>query len=72
MNFLDVKCKQRPYDNMYEVIGRYKDYENKYTYLDPNKKEIALVPDKWITVDVVNQKPTKNELLNLKEKLNGS
>ena len=51
-NIVKTQLVQRAYDGRWELIGKFKDYDEEYRFVDQDGLEKTLVPDKWITLKV--------------------
>jgi hypothetical protein len=49
---VETQFRQRAYDGKWEMLGKIIDYGNKYSYQTSSGSNIALIPEKWITVAV--------------------
>jgi len=51
-NFVETQLVQRAYDGRWELIGKYLDQDNIYTYTNEQGMKVSIVPEKWITLKV--------------------
>lgn len=54
MVVLETDFIQRAYDNKWEKVVKIMDTENGYTYRNENGVSVTLIPEKWVTVDVID------------------
>jgi hypothetical protein len=54
MVVLETDFVQRAYDNKWEKVVKIMDTENGYTYRNENGVSVTLIPEKWVTVDVID------------------
>lgn len=51
---LEYDYKQRAYDGKWEVLGKIQDKDNSYHYKTESGQKVTLIPEKWVTVNVVD------------------
>ena len=51
-NIVKTQLVQRAYDGRWELIGKYLDQDNIYTYTNEQGMKVSIVPEKWITLKV--------------------
>lgn len=57
MKFLEIAKHYRAYDDKWEVIAKILDHENDYHYKTETGQEITYTPEKWITINVLDEEP---------------
>ena len=51
---MEYDYKQRAYDGKWEILGKVQDKDNSYTYKTESGQRVTLVPEKWVTLRVVD------------------
>jgi len=54
MQILEYDYKQRAYDGKWEILGKIQDRDNAYSYKTDSGQRITMIPEKWVTVSVVD------------------
>lgn len=54
MVVLETDFVQRAFDGKWEKVVKIMDSDNAYTYRNENGVSVTLIPEKWVTVDVVD------------------
>lgn len=52
MQILEEDFKQRAFDGKWERIGKIKDFDNSYSFVNENGQSMTHIPTKWITLGV--------------------
>lgn len=54
INYTESEWKQRQYDGKWQLLAKVQDFDNKYVYTTESGNKVSLIPEKWITVKVVD------------------
>lgn len=51
-DILETQLVQRDYDKRWELIAKFMDHENAYSYSSESGNKVTFIPEKWITIKV--------------------
>jgi len=49
---IEYDVRQRTYDRKWELLGKFQDHENSYTYVSETNQKETHTPEKWVTLRV--------------------